>query len=542
MQKLDARRMVWPVLRALLAIVPVLGSLSIPVQTAQAACSGNAVVCENQNAGTSPSTWDIAGSGDPSIQGFATDISYNKGDTVSFKVNTPATAYSITIYRMGYYQGNGARQIASVSPSATLPQSQPACKSDSSTGLVDCGNWAVSASWTIPTTAVSGVYFAKLTRKDTGGSSHIHFVVRDDSSTAQVLFQTSDTTWQAYNQYGGNSLYQGSAPSSDGRAYKVSFNRPFATRGQDGGYGPADFVFYAEYPMVRWLEMNGYDVSYSTDMDSDRRGNLIKNHNVFMSVGHDEYWSAAQRTNVQAARDAGVNMAFFSGNEVFWKIRWENSIDGSNTPYRTMVSYKETKTETQLDPADPPTWTGTWRDATWSPPADGGQPENALKGNIFMVNRGSSNIDVPYAFSKLRLWRNTAVASLQPGQKFTLGNPSQGGTVLGYEWDEDLDNGFRPAGTFDVSSTTVSVPELEVDNGNTFVPGTAVHNMTLFRAGSGALVFGAGTVQWSWGLDPNHDNSPDVGPDTPDPVMEQATVNLLADMGVQPQTLAEIGR
>jgi methionine-rich copper-binding protein CopC len=519
----------------LFAVVPSLQPGSSPT-TALAACA-NAIVCENQNPGTPATTWDISGSGDPSIQGFATDISYNKGATVTFKINTPAKNYSITIYRMGYYQGNGARQIATVTPSATLPQAQPACLTDSSTGLVDCGNWALSASWTIPTTAVSGIYFAKLTRTDTKGSSHIQFIVRDDASTSDILFQTDDTTWQAYNQYGGNSLYQGSAPSADGRAYKVSFNRPFATRGQDAGFGPSNFVFYAEYPMVRWLEMNGYDVSYFTDMDDDRRGALIKNHKVFLTAGHDEYWSANQRANVQAARDAGVNLAIFTGNEAFWKIRWENSIDGSGTPYRTMVSYKETKTETQLDPADPPTWTGTWRDGTWSPPADGGKPENALDGTIFMVNRGSSNISVPFAYSKLRLWRNTAVASLQPGQTFTLGNPSQGGTILGYEWDQDLDNGFRPAGTFDVSSTSVNVPELLIDNGNTFVPGTAVHNMTMYRAPSGALVFGAGTVQWSWGLDPNHDNSPDVGPDTPDPVMEQAMVNLLADMSVQPQTL-----
>src|SRR5581483_1992899 len=143
-------------------------------------------------------------------------------------------------------------------------------------------------------------------------------------------------------------------------------------------------------------------------MDTDRHGTLLKNHRVFTSAGHDEYWSAAQRANVEAARDAGVNLAFFSGNEVFWKIRWENSIDGSGTPYRTMVAYKETKCECALDPQDPPTWTGTWRDPTLSPPADGGRPENALMGTIFMVNRGSAAIQVPAAYGKMRLWRNTA--------------------------------------------------------------------------------------------------------------------------------------
>ena len=94
--------------------------------------------------------------------------------------------------------------------------------------------------------------------------------------------------------------------------------------------------------MIRWLERNGYDVTYSTGVDTDRRGSEILNHKVFLSVGHDEYWSGQQRANVEAARDAGVNIAFFSGNEIFWKTHWENSIDGSGTPYRTLVAYKET--------------------------------------------------------------------------------------------------------------------------------------------------------------------------------------------------------
>ncbi len=98
-----------------------------------------------------------------------------------------------------------------------------------------------------------------------------------------------------------------------------------------------DQFFYAEYPMVRWLEENGYDVSYFTDVDADRSGSLIQNHKIDLSVGHDEYWSGGEFNNVMAARNAGVNLAFFSGNEVFWKTRWANSIDSSNTAYRTLV-------------------------------------------------------------------------------------------------------------------------------------------------------------------------------------------------------------
>ena len=98
-----------------------------------------------------------------------------------------------------------------------------------------------------------------------------------------------------------------------------------------------DFYFSSEYAMVRFLERNGYDVSYMAGVDSDRRGALIKNHKVFLSVGHDEYWSGAQRANIEAARDAGVNLAFFSGNEAYWRTRYESSIAGTATAYRTLV-------------------------------------------------------------------------------------------------------------------------------------------------------------------------------------------------------------
>ena len=162
-----------------------------------------------------------------------------------------------------------------------------------------------------------------------------------------------------------------------------------------------------------------------------------------MTAGHDEYWSGQQRTNVTAARDAGVNLAFFTGNEVFWKTRFEPSIDGSNTPNRTLVAYKETHYDAPTDPQDPPTWTGTWMDPRFSPPADGGNPQNALTGQLFDVNSGTTDITVPSAYSNLRFWRNTRVASLPSGQSTTL-DPGVG--TLGYEWDVDADNGFRPSG------------------------------------------------------------------------------------------------
>jgi hypothetical protein len=497
-----------------------------PDSSSAAACTPpviNQVACENTLPGAAPSTWEVDGSGDPSIQGFATSMSVDPGDTISFKIKSATSNYHIDILRLGYYGGDGARLIAA-NLSPTGPSNQPACLTQASTGLIDCGNWGVSRSWTVPTTAVSGVYIAHLVRNDTGGDSQIIFVVRDDASHSDVVVQTSDATWQAYNDYGGNSLYKCSDPCPPGDpdaykgAFKVSYNRPLDTEERSSLYS-------AEYPMIRFLEANGYDTSYLSSVDVNRRGQLLQNHKLFISSGHDEYWSATQRASMEAARNAGVNEAFFSGNEGFWKTRWEPSIDGSNSSDRTLVTYKDTHFDAQQDPVE---WTGTWRDSRFTTAGDGVTPENSLTGQSFLVNSGTSRITVPYPYGQLRTWRNTAAATLGPGQSLALAPDT-----LGYEWDVDADNGFRPAGSFRLSSTTVTGLEVFTDYGSTTtVGGTATHNMTMYRAPSGARVFGAGTVQWAWGLD---GENPDDNP--PDRNMQQATVNLFADLGAQPSSL-----
>ncbi|MBC7402310.1 MAG: DUF4082 domain-containing protein [Microbacteriaceae bacterium] len=493
-----------------------------PINAATPCGAGsNPIVCENSKPGTPPTIWDIDGAGDDDIQGFSTDISVNVGGTIGFKVATPASAYTITIFRTGYYQGLGAREVATVTPSATLPQVQPQCITDAATEIYDCGTWKLSASWTVPATAVSGVYFALLRRPDSGHTSHITFIVRDDSSHSSVLFQTSDPTWQAYNTYGGSDFYQGAA---NGRAFKVSYNRPVATRGANVG---RDFFFSNEYPTIRFLEKNGYDVSYFSGVDTDRYGTLLKNHKVFLSVGHDEYWSTGQRASVEAARDAGVNLQFLSGNEAYWHTRYEPSLDASKTNYRTLVSYKETWASTKLDPST--TWTGTWRDPRFSSRADGGGlPENALTGTAYMSNNDDLPITVSAIEGKLRLWRNAGLSAQAAGTKTALA-----AHTIGYESDEDLNNGFRPSGLIDLSTTTGVTPQYLQDFGLEVAPGTTTHHVTLYRAASGALVFGAGTIQWGWGLDQTHDGNGAPGSGA----MQQAQVNLLADMGAQPLTL-----
>ena len=548
----------------------------------------NHIVRENRLPGHPSTEWDINGWGDPTIQGFGHDISINRGETIFFKIKTDSDDYRIDIYRMGYYSGMGARLVDTIEPCVDLPQTQPEGLRDPATHLYDCGNWSVSASWQAPQGATSGIYFARLVRQDSAGeswradnsrkepaqapapaphaygalgygrlanalreprASHIYFVVRDDDSHSDILFQTSDTTWQAYNRYGGHCTYgrfNSEYPRYLGdkpRAYKVSYNRPLDTR----LFRAVNTVFHAEYPCVRFLEANGYDVGYFTGVDSDRRGERILQHRLFLSVGHDEYWSLDQRRHVEAARDAGVNLAFFSGNEVFWKTRWESDIKGSGDDHRTLVTYKETHANAKIDPVAE-VWTGTWRDSRPFNP-EGPQPENALTGTIFTVNAWRNDpLIVPAEYAPLRFWRNTAVAKLKSGEKAVL---LKG--LLGHEWDEDLDNGFRPPGLFHLSETIVdNLPYIQ-DHGSVYDSGTATHHLTLYRHKSGAFVFGAGTVQWAWGLDAHHDtetgvpperandNSTRVGVDLngPDQNVRQATVNLFADMGVQPATLQQ---
>ena len=388
------------------------------------------------------------------------------------------------------------------------------------------------------------------------------------------MLQTSDTTWQAYNGWAGNNgqvganLYgdpsgrvdwdpiPGAGSHSQDRAYAVSYNRPFITdTGTSAASGAQDYVFGADYAAIYWLEKNGYDVSYISGVDTDRMGaNYLTNYKAYISVGHDEYWSGGQRANVEAARDAGVNLLFWSGNECYWKTRWETATSADGTPYRTLVCYKETLAVADanagpsdyynLDPTN--TWTGTWRDTRFhgNPLAGGGNPqdvdpitglnpschcgENLLTGQLFGpdgTGQFGGALDVPASFAGLRMWRDTTVAN---GGKLDIA-PG----ILGYEWDTSPDNLQRPAGLIKLSDTTIPWNGILVDQGNTVAPGSATHNLSLYRAPSGALVFGAGTTFWSWGLSDEHDSSP-YGAQIENTDIKQFTINMFADMGIQP--------
>lgn len=542
----------------------------------------NQIVAENARTdGRMPkSYWDVPHS--TFIEGFTTDFSVDAGTQIDFKINVsdnPGSDYQVEIFRLGYYDGDGGRMVESwTNQSATV---QPDATFNTTTGTADAGNWSVTDSWNIPVDAVSGVYLARVQRLDangdpvTGAVNQIPFVVRDDDRPADIVLQTSDTTWQAYNGWIGNNgeigaNFYGDAsntinnpdiPGAGGsgvdRAYAVSYNRPLITRGIDGQQGgPAagaqDYLFGADYAAISWLEQNGYDVAYISGVDTDRLGaDYLKKYEAFISVGHDEYWSGDQRYNVEEARDAGVNLLFWSGNEVYWKTRWETStVDGQE--YRTLVCYKETWAH--LDPAAQPSdyfnldpeniWTGTWRDDRFignplagdaaDRPALSGQPdlfktaENALTGQLFGpdgTGEFGGALDVPEEYATLRFWRDTDVAG--------SGAVDMAAGILGYEWNTSPTDEYRPDGLIHLSETTIPWSGILVDQGNTVQPGIATHNLSLYRADSGALVFGAGTVFWTWALSNLHDGEP-YDAQIENVALQQFVVNLFADMGIQP--------
>ena len=120
--------------------------------------------------------------------------------------------------------------------------------------------------------------------------------------------------------------------------------------------------------MIEYLEENGYDISYVSQANVAASGgaSMLEQHKVFMTAGHSEYWDVGSPGQLTAARNAGVNLAFFTGNTMWWKTRWANSQYG-NEPYRTLITYKESLDSAQTDPGDPPTWTGAWRDPAVQP-------------------------------------------------------------------------------------------------------------------------------------------------------------------------------
>jgi len=487
------------------------------------------IVDENQNAGTYTLQQMLPGSptGDMSVAGFCRSPSKNIGETMQFSVDGPATV--IRIFRMGYYNGINFREVDSI---VNTPATQPApVEISNSNGATSASNWTVTAEWDIPADAVSGIYFAMIRNAANNDAFYAGpFVVRDDDAEADIIYKTSDATWgSAYNYYGtkvqprGKNFYGiGGVGNIMERAHAGSYHRPIITRGEV----VQTYIWACELPLVSFLERNGYSVKYITSVDLDQQGvNVLTTGKIFLSSGHDEYWSQNMWDGVASFRDdyAGHSI-FMSGNEVFWRTRFE--YDGDEV---IQWCYKDTMpgpagvTRNPGDPLDPVTWTGTWIDTRWS----GGTPTEELTNTRFGMNG-------VYDFDAVIPWSNHKVWWASPLHDLPLGTVTFQ-KIIGFEADHVRPVGPEESFRILASYTRAAPGGLSDINGQRYdVPGNVEWGIASRRVESGAVIVGFGTCQWAWALDTTHER----GFGTPaNDSARQFTINLLNDLGAAPATL-----
>ncbi len=440
---------------------------------------------ENQLAGDDG--WKIAR---PALIGEITaycgQVSVQRGDTLDVHVSTmtDGAKYEADVYRMGWYGGVGGRNVRSIKNIDGENQGRwdplrgvqecTTCKVDPDTLLIEC-NWKRSLQIRIADDWVSGYYLVKLHEIKTDTSVYAVFVVRDDDSSAPVIVQASTNTWQAYNVWGDASAYGSFGADrryieKTRRAYRLSYDRPYDVNINDKMQLGAGEFFRWEYNFVRWAESMGFDMTYTTNVDVHLRGDTLKRHRLFVSLGHDEYWSKQQRDAVEEARDRGVNIAFFSGNECYWQSRIESSSAGEKA--RVLTVYKDAS----LDPEardNPKEATVLFAD----PPVS--RPQSMLSGLAY-----GSNTQPDYI-----AWKPVNVDTwIFAGTGIEEGDEFPG--IVGYEYDHMAPADKRPEGLTVVGSSPV----------NGFL-GTDTSISAVHTTASGATVFAAGTIAWSWGLD-----------------------------------------
>lgn len=431
----------------------------------------------------------------PEIEGYASTTSANTNQTITFFVDVrvpgPNPTFSFEVFRMGWYGGVGARRMSWLHDGEPVERLElPSTKQviptpDPATGRVECG-WAPSYSLRVPSDWVSGVYVVKLTVRPLGKQSYMIFVVREDGRSSDFLFQSSVTTFQAYNPWGGKSAY----PYPAGEALEVSFDRPYAgavypfgtsnsgTPRSDLAYGVGAGEFFTtignnpvpawEYNVVRWLERQGFDLTYCTSIDTHQRVNLGwpgKNVRTFLSVGHDEYYSEEMRANVEGARERGINLAFLGANACFYRVHFDPTSRRFGLRKSIPLNYDR--------------WRGSFIK----------NPEISMIGVQYIYNTVDLDMRLPVPLPQHWFYDYT---DFQPGEVLP--------GLLGYEIDGEWDSyptpeanvrPVPPPGTVQLMVTPFTKPPSQ----------TGKSYATYYEAPSGAKVFATGSMQWNWGLD-----------------------------------------
>ena len=460
------------------------------------------VISENHRPGTT--AWRIAGHPPGTMAGFANQVYAQQGTAITLYVSTDAPTFEVRAYRMGYYGGSGARLVWT-SPSVA-GHLQPACPVTPGINMVACDNWSPTLTVKITAAFVQGDYLLKLVGSG-GQASYVPLTVWDPSSTATYVIKNDVYTWPLWNSYGGYDMYTGVGPCpSDvyplcSRARVVSYDRPYGY-----GEGAGDFLG-SEYPLVRFAEQHGLDVTYATDVNLDETPGYLLSHKALLSLGHDEAWALDERQAAQDAEQHGVNIVFFAASPVLRHVRPQASPMGAE---RELVDYRDSTTDPLNGHGDPRQVTGN----TWSsPPAN--WPETPFVGEAYAGYLEPRVAPVPFVVADASAWIFKGTG---------LGNGSVVPHVIDTDFDQ-VDPGSAPADLEVLGHSPIPPRQAETNRQAPF------SDMTYYTdPSSDAGVFDSGVNSWIPSLAP----CPPTVTDCPAPVVDQMTANLLALFGKGP--------
>ena len=460
----------------------------------QAAAVPSAGWVRQENAKPGDAGWRITSSqvaGDLQLAGYADRASIAAGQPVRLYVTATERSYTVRAFRLGWYGGKQARLVWT---SPRLPgHRQPAARLGP--GRMVTTTW--SPSLTVPTAGwPEGTYLLLLTGTD-GKKKYIPLTVRSRALAHRLVLVNADTTYQAYNAWGGYSLYHGPGRSFATRAHLVSFERPYDANG-------ARIVTNYEQGAIAQAERSGLPLAYLASTDLAAQASQLRAAAGIVSLGHDEYWTTGMRAAVTAARDAGTNLAFLGANAVYWRVRLQ---PGALGPDRVMVGYKSAG----LDPVRGPTTTVKWRSAP-DP-----RPENSLVGMLYecFPAQGAMVVSDPTSF----LFAGTGA---RRGSSF----PGLVGT--------EIDRAYPIAGTPPGLQVLAHSPVRCGPDKRTF------SDATYYTTASGAGVFAVGTMLWTKAL---RGADPAFGIDERSVAFSRkVTANLLRAMAAGPMGRAHPAR
>lgn len=408
---------------------------------------------ERQPAGTS--TWRLTRPAtEGQIEGYTLDVSADPGERVPLRVSTTARHFRVEAYRFGDYDGGDARLVWSSRRVAGHRQPGPVFSPRATR--------TVTAPWRnsllLPTTGwPPGAYVLKLVASS-GLQAQVPFFVRSPDAVGKVALVAPVTSWQAYNTWGGYSLYTGQG--DDRRSWAVSFDRPYPAP------GAGQMMFGVRSVVVR-AERLGVPLAYLTNVDLDTHRGILSGATGYVSMGHDEYWTPGMRQSVLDARDAGTNLAFLGADTMYWRIRLERSGTG---PDRVVVGYRY---DAHLDPMtsrNPAVATTAFRDAPVR------QPESALTGMQYEC----FPVDAPYRVASPTWW-GFAGTGVHRGTEFDH--------LVGVEADRVYPVASTPRPLEVLSDVAYSCGGVDTSSQSVY-----------YTTPSGAGVFNSGTLRWTCAL------------------------------------------